>query len=267
MPETESGDGTSHLLSELNHAFGKIFTNRCTALPGMGAGGVADVSQGNSGFGANGPKKQALDGVEKNNINASSTDRDAGVSNESSSRPSAPKRQKTGDVDVSGLQNGSSDSSSSNLKSTSAQHQSTTGSAVDPSTSDLDQIARYKAEKYVNIDEDEPHISSASTKQDKNEARADRRADALGESRSTSLKGQKTHGGNTNGDTLHEDAGNGRGSVDIQKRTNGNATEPGNRKADSVQGESGSGELYGGNDLEKVQRHQAVKFGAVNLEA
>lgn len=241
----------------------------------MGAGGVADVTKGDSEeFGTNEPRKDNLEDDEgnNNNPNDATTGRDAGTGRDSSVRPSAPKRQKTGDEHASGSQNKASSgasASASDAKSKSTQQHGTSGSTAAASSSDLDQIARHKAEKYVKLDEDDVALSSASTEQGKNEARADRRADALGESRSASSKEKEKHGGRADVDALHGDAGNGGSAGKGQNGGNGGnggTTGSGSRKTDDEQSTSGKGEIHGGNDLEKVQRHQAEKFGAVNLQ-
>lgn len=249
----------------------------------MGAGGVADVTKGDSEeFGTNEPRKDNLEDDEgnNNNPNDATTGHDTGTDRESSARPSAPKRQKTGDEHASGSQNkassgASASASASDAKSSSTQQHGTSSSTAAASSSDLDQIARHKAEKYVKLDEDDVALSSASTEQGKNEARADRRADALGESRSASSKEKENHGGRADVDALHGDAGNGGSAGKGQNGGNGGnggTTGSGSRKTDDEQSTSGKGEkgkkgeIHGGNDLEKVQRHQAEKFGAVNLQ-
>lgn len=210
-------------------------SSNITALPGMGAGGVADPIQGDSEeYGASAPRKERVGDDEASESTAG----------DDAARPTT-KRQKTGDVDVSGSKKGVS---SSGAKSSSGQ--SAQGS------DELEQISHEKAEKYGSLDEDEVDISTASTEQGKREARASRRADALGESKATGSDEAKKHGGHADVEELHGKAttqGSGNGSG--KKRSN-EESQTGNS------GESAQEEHEG----DQVQRHQAEKFGSVNLE-
>ncbi|KAF2850857.1 hypothetical protein T440DRAFT_517771 [Plenodomus tracheiphilus IPT5] len=233
------------------------------SLPGMGAGGVADVVQGDSEeFGTNEPKKDPLDDSNDGN-DTTMPDRDS-TRDSPSSRPTGPKRQKTGDVAVSGLQTESSSFSGSRSKSNNSSGASK-ASAGSSDPNDLEQISRHKAEKYVALDEDEVAISSAGTEAEKREARADRRADALGEEKDKG-KAEK-EGGHADVEALHGEAdsrGPGRGGK--TSGGDGSSTGTGARKGGNGNDKSDSGGDDEGNDLEKVQRHQAEKYGAVNLE-
>lgn len=239
------------------------------ALPGMGAGGVADVTQGNSKeFSTNFPEKQNLDDVEKNEKNSKSTNSDSNVSGDSSSRPSAPKRQKTDNTDVSGLQNGVSASSlPSDPDSTTIQHKPTDEATAKHSSSELDQLTRHKAEKYVNLAEDGIDLSSTSTKQDKTGSRTAQHPESSGESGSASSKEKDEHDKNADTESSYKHVGNGKSAAGDQKKTNESAAGFGHKKSDSAQSQRVDGGFHRGHDLEKVQRHQAEKFGAVNLES
>ncbi|KAH9864725.1 hypothetical protein IAQ61_008669 [Plenodomus lingam] len=239
----------------------------------MGAGGVADVVQGDSEeFGTNEPKKDPLDVNDNNNADTPMEDRDT-----SSSRPSGAKRQKTGDIDVSGSQKTSSTSTSKST-STSTSHVnrktksaaqsmpgsgSGSGSAGSADPNDLDQIARHKAEKYVALDQDEVAMSSANTEAEKRDARAERGADALDEAKTGGKASGEKNGGHADVEEMH-------GKADTKKNQEprSGAGESGGKNAGKgANGHAdGKTKMEGGNDLDKVQRHQAEKFGSVNLE-
>ncbi|KAI8934479.1 hypothetical protein NX059_008181 [Plenodomus lindquistii] len=184
------------------------------SLPGMGAGGVADVVQGDSEeFGTNEPKKDPLDDTVDPTANIPLPERD--------SRPDAPKRQKTVEGDV----------------STASKTQS----------------------KHAALNKDEVAMSSAGSEAEKREARADRRADALEEPKDKG-KADK-YGGHADVEALH-------GQADSRKGEDGAAKKGGKGGDGDAKkgGKGGKGDVDEGNDLEKVQREQAKKFGAVNLE-
>ncbi|KAL6705568.1 hypothetical protein ACN47E_006685 [Coniothyrium glycines] len=206
------------------------------ALPGLGAGGVAaPIADNAEEFGTNEPRKDPL-----------SVDADKRDVASPEPRPSN-KRQKTADADIShGKESSQSKDASASASSTSQSHHHTSshnGSSDD--TNDLEQVSRQKAEKYVNLNEDEVNMAAASTEDGKRNARADRAADATGEATN---KDKAESGDRADVEMLHGDSDRPNGDG----QTGGNATGT----AQTQHGET--------NELEQVQRHQAEKFG-VNL--
>ena len=211
----------------------------------MGAGGVADPIQGDSEeFGASAPRKERVGDDEATESTTVDT----------SSQPSGPKRQKTSDGDVSSSKKGSASLGSEPSKGQKSNSQG--------GSDELEQISREKAEKYVNLDEDEVNISSATSEQGKRQARADRRADAVGESKSAGSNEAKKHGGHADVEELHGIATLGSGSG------SGKRDQEGQKKGESKgsAGEENGSAAQEGHDLDQIQRRQAEKFGAVNLE-
>lgn len=221
----------------------------------MGAGGVADPIQGDSEeFGASAPRKERVGDDE-----ASESTID-----DSSARPGGSKRQKTGDVDVSG--SNKSSSSLGSKSTTEHKHESAIEghkSGAQDGSSEFEQISSQKVEKYVNLDEDEVNIASASTEEGKREARADRRADALGESKSAGSDEAQKHGGHADVEELHGQATQGSGTGGSGSSKSFLSSE---KQVDNKESENSGHSAQEGNDLEQVQRHQAEKFGDKKLD-
>lgn len=239
------------------------------SLPGMGAGGVADVGQGDAEeFGTNEPRKDNVDGGDSGGVDVGmregggGQDANADADADDAARPEGVKRRKTRDGDVS-VSTSTSTSTSAHTARGNANVNAASDSNSNTTTNDLEQISRHKAEKYVALDTDKPGNSS-STPGNGNGNGNEKRDDALRESGSD---GPTTA---TSGDEAGHNArphGNATGTAPTPA-SGQNGTAAGN-SAEKTKAKAGHGQGHGHgdtNDLEQVQRRQAEKFGAVNLE-
>lgn len=276
--EIVHGAGGDKSLKHTKHVAPMPELEQGDALPGLGAGGVAaPIADNAEEFGTNEPRKDPL---------ADPEDADTAATRNMTSPEPRPsnKRQKTAEMDVSQ----GKDTSGSATNSSPSQRQNGADKSDKESgsksngpveTHELDKVMREKAEKYVNLNEDEVNMASAGTEEGKREARADRRADAVGESKSagTGHEEAKKHGGHADVEEMHgstkktssesHSGGSSSGKSGTGANSSSSSSSHHHNKDTDKAGNDGHEKGHAGhvNELEQVQRKQAEKFG-INLQ-
>jgi hypothetical protein len=135
-------------------------------------------------------------------------------------------------------------------------------------------------QKFTKLNRDEVALASASTEEQERDARAQRRADAVGESRSAGSDEAQRFGGHADVEELHgptslagadksEERGGKGGNVKSESGSGSGSSEKQNADANhaaKTNKKGGDAEMGGKRDeLEQIQRRKAEKFGGVNL--
>jgi hypothetical protein len=230
MPKPEKGDGKS----DLNIQFVHRLTVTCIALPGMNASGgaAAPLNDASEEYGASAPRNERLsDGTTTDSTSESyktSTGSSSSFKTHQSSQQSSSTREKSG--------------------------HDTHGFHEENGKHDLESISREKAERYVNLNEEDVQHAGTANKSSSGVERSSQRAPKeVGPKEDIEqLHGKASLAGNDKA----EERGHGK------SRNQGNESkgQAGHGRTDSGKGNEDSA---GENDLSSM-RHQAEKF--VNLE-